>query len=151
MKKKIVSVVIAAIIDGNKFLMTKRVHLDPEDYQLYHDSWQLPGGGLEFGETPEQTLHREIKEEIGADVKILGHLPKIYTEVRRRWQGIFLVYLCKLNNPKAKITLNDEASEYAWNTTEQAAKLKTLPGTIDLMKDAIALDRKLEAASKLNR
>lgn len=77
--------VIAAIIKGNKFLMTKRVHLDPEDYQAYHNAWQLPGGGVEFGEKPEETLHREIKEEIGAEIKIITLLPKIYTRLRKNW------------------------------------------------------------------
>ncbi len=47
--KKIFPVVIAAIInDEKKFLMTKRVHLDPEDNDYYHNAWQLPGGGIEF-------------------------------------------------------------------------------------------------------
>ncbi len=137
---KIVPVVIAAIKKGNKFLMTKRIHLDPEDYKTYHGAWQLPGGGIEFGETPRQAIHREIKEEIGIDIEIIKLLPEIYTQVRKNWQGIFIVYLCRMKKPEAEISLNDEASEYSWNTLEQARKLKTLESTTEIMQDALYID-----------
>ena len=135
--RKIITVVIGAIKKGDKFLMTKRVHLDPEDYGIYHGAWQLPGGELEFGEKPEETLRREMKEEVGIEVKIIKLFPKIYTEFRKNWQGIFIIYLCRLKNSRAKIILNDEASDYAWHTVEEAKRLKTLAGTTQIMADAI--------------
>lgn len=133
---KIAPVIIAAIVKDKKFLMTKRIHLDPEDYKSYHNAWQLPGGGMNFEETPEEALHREIKEELGVKIKIIRFVPKIYTEVRKYWQGLFLVYVCKLVNEDAKIILDKEASEYGWYTIEEAKKMKSLPGTIEIMKDS---------------
>lgn len=138
MNKTIVPVVVAVITDDRgRFLMTKRVHLDPEDYKIYHNAWQIPGGGIEFGEKPEESMIREMKEELGSDVQIIRLLPKIYTEVRKNWQGIFIVYICKLKSPDTKIVLNEEASEYGWFTLDQAKKLKTLPGTIKIMLDTL--------------
>lgn len=134
--KQITPVIIAEIRKKNQFLLTKRIHLDYDDNKLYHGAWQLPGGGLEFGESPEQTLHREIMEEVGVKIKIIKLFPKIYTEVRKNWQGIFIVYVCELNDDENKIVLNDEASEYGWFTLDQAMKLKTLPSTIEMIKDA---------------
>ncbi len=52
----------AIIIRQNKILLIKRVKPN-ETY------WVIPGGGIEKGETKEQALIREIKEELGLDIK----------------------------------------------------------------------------------
>lgn len=137
MHNRIVPVIIAAIRKDNTFLLTKRIHLDPEDKKLYHGAWQLPGGGLEFGENTHQCLHREIKEEVGVEIEIIALIPRIYTEVRRNWQGLFIVYVCKLLDKETEIKLNNEASEYGWFTLEQTLKLKTLPRTTEMIKDVL--------------
>ncbi len=139
MKKSINIVVLGAIVKDDTFLLTKRVHLaiDPKDRKHYHNAWQIPGGGLEFGETTEQTLHREIKEETNLEVKIIKLLPKIYTEITSNWHGIFIVFICKLLKENQTIKLNDEASEYAWLTLNQARKLSCLPGTTEVLIDAL--------------
>lgn len=140
MNNRIAPVIIAAIKKDNRFLLTKRVHLDPEDRKLYHGAWQLPGGGMNFGETPEQALHREILEEVGIKIKITKLVPKIYTEVRNYWQGLFIVYICELIDDENKIRLNDEASEYGWFTLKESKKLKTLPRTTEMINDALQFD-----------
>lgn len=139
MHNRIVPVIIAAIKKDYRFLMTKRIHLDPEDKKIYHGAWQLPGGGLEFGEKTKEALHREILEETGMHIEIIKLLPKIYTEVRRNWQGLFIVYLCKLVNENEEIKLNEEASEYGWFTYTEAVRVKTLPGTTQIMNDILMM------------
>jgi len=126
---KIAPVVIALIKKGNKFLMTKRVSFDPKDKEFFPFVWQFPGGGLEFGETPEETIKREMIEEIGAEIKIISLIPKIYTEVRNQWQGIFICFLCILKDENSVITLNHEASEYNWFDLDEISKLKLMPKT----------------------
>ena len=129
-------VVIVLIKKDNKFLMTKRVSFDPKDKEFYPYVWQFPGGGLEFGETPEETAKREMIEEIGVEVEIVSLIPKIYTEVRHSWQGVFICFLCKLKNEKAKIILNDEASEYNWFELNEISKLKLMPKTLEMVLEA---------------
>jgi mutator protein MutT len=53
----------AVIIEGGKVLTIKRTKLG----DIY---WVMPGGGAEDGETDGQALVREIKEELGLDVKV---------------------------------------------------------------------------------
>lgn len=58
--------VTAAVIRKNgKVLIAKRA---PGEY--FEAFWELPGGKIEKGETPEQCLKRELFEEFGIDVKI---------------------------------------------------------------------------------
>ncbi|MES2906342.1 MAG: 8-oxo-dGTP diphosphatase MutT [Pseudomonadota bacterium] len=62
---KIVYVVACAVLDtDNRILLAKR----PEGKSLA-GLWELPGGKIEPGERPEQTLIRELKEEVNIDVK----------------------------------------------------------------------------------
>lgn len=129
-------VVIVLIKKDNKFLMTKRVSFDPKDKEFYPYVWQFPGGGLEFGENPEETAKREMIEEIGAEIEIVSLIPKIYTEVRNNWQGVFICFLCKLKNEKSKIILNNEASEYNWFELNEISKLKLMPRTFEMALEA---------------
>lgn len=110
MLKKFQPVVLAVIEKDNKILFTKRIDDRPEN----NGKWQLPGGGMEFSETPEQTLHREVMEELGVEIKNALLIPYIDTKVRNNWHGLFISYYCKLKDPNAKIILNEEASEYRW-------------------------------------
>jgi 8-oxo-dGTP diphosphatase len=65
--------------------------------QLPHlqGAWTLPGGGLEFGESPEAALVREVKEETGFDVEV-GALAKVDSVVGqvdvRPFHGIRILY-----------------------------------------------------------
>lgn len=62
----------AIIIEGNEVLtMFRRKNKDDGSYKEYY---VIPGGGVEDGETLEETCIREIKEEYNVDIKVLGYL-----------------------------------------------------------------------------
>jgi len=62
----------AIIIEGNEILtMFRRKKKDDGNYKEYY---VIPGGGVEDGETLEETCIREIKEEYNVDIKVLGYL-----------------------------------------------------------------------------
>ena len=64
-KKPIVIVVAGALIDADgRVLITKR----PEGKKMA-GLWEFPGGKIEKGETPEQALIRELKEELNIETR----------------------------------------------------------------------------------
>jgi 8-oxo-dGTP diphosphatase len=68
-KKKPEIAVVAIISQRGKVLLTRRSK-DPKA-----GFWHLPGGALEFGETFDEALRRELKEELGIEARLSSRLP----------------------------------------------------------------------------
>jgi 8-oxo-dGTP diphosphatase len=94
---KIVLVAACALVDvDGRVLLTRR----PEGKTMA-GLWEFPGGKVEAGELPEQSLIRELKEELGIDVNVACIAPLTFASHRyddfhllmplwicRRWEGI---------------------------------------------------------------
>ncbi|KOG32990.1 (deoxy)nucleoside triphosphate pyrophosphohydrolase [Streptomyces resistomycificus] len=63
-------VVGAALLDGGRLLAARRSA--PPDLA---GRWELPGGKVEAGETPEAALVRELREELGVETEALERIP----------------------------------------------------------------------------
>lgn len=61
---KTIKVVAAIIKNNDKIFATQR------GYGEFKDGWEFPGGKIEKGETPEDALIREIKEELDTEIKV---------------------------------------------------------------------------------
>ena len=61
---KRIEVVAGIIKDGSKIFATQR------GYGEFKDGWEFPGGKMEPGETPQEALARELKEELAIDVSV---------------------------------------------------------------------------------
>ena len=81
--------------------------------------WELPGGGLDFPETPEDGLRREIKEEIGLTVTDIAKQPShiLIGKNMKGVQSINLVYEVKLKD--FDFTPSDECIELRFITPEE--------------------------------
>ena len=73
--------------------------------------WWFPSGRIRKGETFEETLIREVKEETGLDV-IESELVNVYSRIFNQRHDITIAYICKCKPDK--ITLNNEHSEYKY-------------------------------------
>ena len=84
MKK--IEVVAAIICDGDKFFATQR------GYGEWKDWWEFPGGKIEAGETAEEALQREIREELATEIAI----DKLITTVDYDYPKFHLTMHCFL-------------------------------------------------------
>lgn len=115
MEKNITQKVVAGgiLINKGRILLLKRSATE----SVYPNMWELPSGKKESGETVQQTMVREFKEETGLKVSCLepisvfdytlkkGELIKETTQIN---------FLVKLTNNQAKIKLSSEHDEFGW-------------------------------------
>lgn len=106
----------ACIIKNKKVLLLHRVS--------NFDVWEFPGGGIEFGESPEDAAVRETKEETGLKVKSKGFLTINSHVTPQKHHHIWLHYRCIIINGEVKV--NKEHTEYGWFSIKEIKKLPNL-------------------------
>jgi 8-oxo-dGTP pyrophosphatase MutT (NUDIX family) len=91
---------------------------------LRNDSrgWELPGGGLEIGETPEQTLAREFAEELGVEIEPVRLLDSYLFEVIPGRHVFIVTYGCRLLDRFTPV-LSDEHSAFGLYAPEQLGQI----------------------------
>ena len=71
-----------AFVIRNKKILVEKLNYPSEGKD---DFYSIPGGGIEDGETPEQTAIRELKEECGLDGTIVRKLSELYSHNRTEY------------------------------------------------------------------
>ena len=110
---------------------------DPEGKLLltkshkWRDKYAVPGGHIELGESMQDALIREIKEETNLDIydiEFLVFQEFIFDDAFwRKGHFIFFDFACKTD--ATEVTLNAEAQEYVWVSVEDAFELPIEPYT----------------------
>ena len=105
--------------------------------------WEIPGGAVEFGETLEEAIVREIMEEHGIEVRVkeLLHVADhIISKEKQHWVSPTLI--CEIVRGQPIIREPEKCSEFRWVSIEEAEKL---PLSLVTQQDIIVLkQRKLK-------
>lgn len=101
---KTIEVCSAIIIRDKKIFVTQR------GYGEFKDKWEFPGGKLEEGESGEDCIVREIKEELDADIEVVDFL----NTIKYTYPTFCLImhnYICKLKKDHLSL-LEHEAAKF---------------------------------------
>ena len=131
---KTITVSGAVILRTNPETHQKEVFATQRGYGEYKDWWEFPGGKVEVGETPEECIVREIREELATEVKaekVLGTIEYDYPTFHLKMHCI----LCTILSGKLEL-LEHENSR--WLTKETLKSVNWLPAD-ELILDKIAM------------
>ena len=115
-------------IKGDKIFATQR------GYGEWKDWWEFPGGKMEVGETPEEALKREIREELSTEISVDEFLCTVeydYPQFHLKMH----CYLCSLLTEALHLNEHEAAK---WLSKEELDSVKWLPAdmlVIDALKN----------------
>jgi ADP-ribose pyrophosphatase YjhB (NUDIX family) len=122
--------VSAAIFRDDRVLIVRRGR--PPAHGLY----TLPGGGVELGETLEQAVIREVREETGlaiAPLALVGFREAIARDAAGRVERHFVILPFVARWVGGEIALSEELAEAHWRKPDELAALKTTEGLADIV------------------
>ena len=120
---KTIRVVAAVIRDGDKIFATAR------GYGEFKGQWEVPGGKIEPGETPQEALTREIREELATEIEV-GEL--IHT-IEYDYPNFHLSMDCFWATIKAGNLTLLEAEDARWLTRDTLRSVQWLPADLELI------------------
>ncbi len=100
------------------------------DYCYRPGHWTLPGGGMDHGELPEQTLQREFFEETGlvaSDLELF-HVHAFSEDVRGPFLGVQIVYRAQAEGTPSVQEVGGSTAAVAWVPLSELAELPRVPG-----------------------
>ncbi len=98
--------------------------------------YTLPGGGVELGETLEQAVIREIREETALDiepVELVGFRQAIARDAGGRVERHFVILPFAARYVAGEVSLNEELSEAHWLDPAALGELKTTEGLAEVV------------------
>jgi len=121
---KTIEVVAAIIQKGDRIFATQR------GYGPWKDWWEFPGGKIEPGESQEDALRREIREELSADISI----DKFLCTVEYNYPEFHLTMHCFICSMQGDSLHLNEHEAAKWLEIGQLDSVKWLPADKDLVK-----------------
>ena len=120
---KTIRVVAAIIIDNDKVFATQR------GYGEFKDGWEFPGGKIDEGETAEEALVREIKEELDTEIEVINLLDTVEYDYPNFHLSMDC-FICKVKSGELVLKEHEAAK---WLTKEALYSVDWLPADLGLI------------------
>lgn len=120
---KTIRVVAAIIVENGRVFATQRGYGD------FKDGWEFPGGKIEAGESPEQALVREIREELDTEVRV----ERLLRTVEWDYPTFHLsmdCFICKIKSSDLHLREHEAAR---WLDLEHLNDVDWLPADLQLI------------------
>ena len=131
---KTIRVVAAVIRDKDKIFATAR------GYGEFKGGWEFPGGKIEEGETPQEALVREIKEELEAEIEV-GQLIDTIEYDYPNFHLSMKCYICTVVSGKLELLEHEAAKWLDKDSLDSVAWLPADLGLVDKLKDYLSKNR----------
>lgn len=115
--------VAAVIHDGGRILATQR------GYGEFKDKWEFPGGKMEAGESREEALRREIREELDTEINI----GKLLCTVEYDYPAFHLTMHCYLCSVVSGALVLKEHESARWLPAEALESVDWLPADLQIL------------------
>ena len=120
---KTIEVVAGVIRDGEKFFENKR------GYGEFKDGWEFPGGKLEPGETPEEALVRELKEELAIDILVKDFICTVEYDYPKFHLTMHCFY-CEIQRGTPQLLEHENAK---WLSLAELNSVNFLPADVEVV------------------
>jgi 8-oxo-dGTP diphosphatase len=127
--------VSAAIFRDDRVLLVRRARSPGKGF------YSLPGGRVEFGESLHAALHREVDEETGVRVEIIGLAGWREVLPGASGGGHYLIMSFAARWMAREPVLNDEHDDFKWIEPEAIGDLKVTGGLLEVIQAARRLIR----------
>lgn len=121
--------VVAAIITAEDKDGPRKVFATQRGYGDFKGGWEFPGGKVEAGETPEQALAREIREELDTEIEVGEYLDSIEYD----YPAFHLSMRCYWCTVKSGDLVLKEHEDAKWLTKETLDSVEWLPADITII------------------
>ena len=119
--------VVAAVIKAVNKTGESIIFVTQRGYGEFKGGWEFPGGKIESGETKEQALVREIKEELNIEISV----DKFAIDIEYQYPNFYLFMSCFMCSIKEGSIELLEHNDGKWITKEELNTLNWLPADID--------------------
>jgi 8-oxo-dGTP diphosphatase len=132
-QRPVVAIRVFATDASNRILLLRRANSE-----YGHGQWCLPGGKLDYGDTPEHTVEKELEEETALaakNVEFLFYQNSPPSELGKM-HCLNLYFRCTVGGA---VTLNDESSEFVWLPPKDALEKQPVFGAMEAIQRLLGM------------
>ncbi len=137
MKTQRLRVAAYALIHDDEHILLCRISKELPEWE---GAWTLPGGGIDFGESPDDAVVREVAEETGLEIKInsVAGIDNLYvSRDHEEFQGLRIIYNVTVVGGELRHELSGTTDRCEWHRLDSLSELRT----VELVENAVKMLR----------